>query len=659
MQSEKDLARLRDLVLEADNLNCFIERETLLREHAAEIRARPQPQWYIAELELLLGNLSTPLDPCDKFAGRMVEGRWPHADGFTCGGLIAEGHITLPMPKVLRIGLDGIAAEVAENARRINSDEARFFADCTARAVGAIRSFCRRYADAADAAGKPEMAKALRTVPCQPAYDFFSALQSTWMMQFVCSAVIGSRDFAPGRMDQYLADYLGDTPREQAVELLAFFMVKFNEVAGTATDNYATKPTPCFASKQYITLGPDFNAISGMIVEAAEAVKLPQPTLNFRLRDDFALAGCAAHALDAQCNFFNDKLIHAKLLNAGIRPEDAAGYSFTACNRVDLPGKLNNIMRRIDRFDNSTSWFREALVASADETEITGRLFDIARREIIRDMRENVEHIFSEAFCFRFESLFLDSCVQSCRDIYRGGCDQYRWLHRMFSGIANMADSMAAIMRLRKRLPYSEILKIIEADFAGHEALLREIRETFPKFGNADPEVDSWASKIANTLIDAFESAARQEGFTPMPSLYSLTRHHDFGKVIGALPDGRRAGEQISENQSPVHGMDRKGPTALLRSVASLPQERCICGGLNMKFATRQEANVLEALVKTFFGMGGLHIGFSMVDRRTLEDARERPNAHRTLLVRKTGFSEFFISLSPAEQQEIIDRTEY
>ncbi|MBQ9776899.1 MAG: hypothetical protein IJW17_12800 [Lentisphaeria bacterium] len=47
------------------------------------------------------------------------------------------------------------------------------------------------------------------------------------------------------------------------------------------------------------------------------------------------------------------------------------------------------------------------------------------------------------------------------------------------------------------------------------------------------------------------------------------------------------------------------------------------------------------------------------IDRKTLEDAQVRPENHRSLYVRVTGFSEYFTSLSPEQQQEIIKRTEY
>ncbi len=676
------LTSLIEKIYAMDNSACFIEREEILRAHAAETLALPLSERYLHQATLLFDGLSTPIEPEDVFAGRMVEARWPHEEPLPRlpGGISSSGHITLAMPKILTEGLDGIIAEVAVNARRINSDEARYFERQARGCVEGIRRFCNRYADAAEAQGKLEMARALRIVPNKPAYDLFSALQSIWMVQFIFSTIFGSRDFAPGRIDQYLLPFYRREPdAEAAKELLAHFLLKFNEITGTATDNYARKPTPCQASKQYLTLGGkdqnghwQFNELSRLLIEAAQRLHLPQPTFNFRIgtdmpEDAWQLAGEAAATLDAQCNFFNDNFLVNRMLNVGIRPEDAYSYDFTACNRVDIPGKLHNIMPRIDRFDNSFVWFREALFSAPTDGNaveaVLAELGHVAEAFIENDLSKNLACVFDmENYRFNCESLFLDSCVQSCTDIMRGGCDLYRWNHRMFSGIANMADSLVAIKRLiedEKRMTLPELRQILDDDFAGQEELLAELKTRMPKYGNGIQEVDELAARAANTLIDAAERAARKTGFIMMPSLYSLTHHARFGSVIGATPDGRRAGETISENQSPVHGMDVNGPTELLKSVATLPLDRCICGGLNVKFGSRMSAETLLGLMRSFFALGGQHVGFTMADRTTLEDARKHPENHRSLLVRKTGFSEFYISLSPLEQQEIIDRTEY
>ena len=167
------LNRLREKILGSDNKACFIERETLLRSYAADTLAMPEEERYRFEFELLLDHLSTPVDPDDRFPGRMAEARWPHPEPFTRipGGITSEGHITLPMPEILSEGLDGIAMKISEAAERINTDESRYFERQALGCIDAIRRFCNRYAEAAEQCGKPEMAAALRSVPCRPAYD--------------------------------------------------------------------------------------------------------------------------------------------------------------------------------------------------------------------------------------------------------------------------------------------------------------------------------------------------------------------------------------------------------------------------------------------------------------------------------------------------------
>ncbi len=67
----------------------------------------------------------------------------------------------------------------------------------------------------------------------------------------------------------------------------------------------------------------------------------------------------------------------------------------------------------------------------------------------------------------------------------------------------------------------------------------------------------------------------------------STTCHVYFGSVCGATPDGRRAGRPLSEGISPVQGADRRGPAAVLKSVA--PMDHWLTGGtlLNLKFTPR------------------------------------------------------------------------
>ena len=147
-------------------------------------------------------------------------------------------------------------------------------------------------------------------------------------------------------------------------------------------------------------------------------------------------------------------------------------------------------------------------------------------------------------------------------------------------------------------------------------------------------------------------------------NMLPTTCHVYFGSKVGATPDGRRAGTPLSEGISPVQGADRKGPTAVLNSTAKM--DHTLTGGtlLNQKLNpslvdTPDGLTKLTHLVRSYFKMGGHHIQFNVIDRATLEAARENPEAHRDLIVRVAGYSDYFCDLSEALQLEIISRTEH
>ena len=143
-----------------------------------------------------------------------------------------------------------------------------------------------------------------------------------------------------------------------------------------------------------------------------------------------------------------------------------------------------------------------------------------------------------------------------------------------------------------------------------------------------------------------------------IPSFYSLYFHQMQGSRLGATPDGRLAGQDVSENQSPVYGCDTTGATALLRSVASLPQSLCGAGGLNLRLARPLADDQLAALVSAFFSMGGVNVAPNVLSCETLLAAREHPEQYQSLAVRIVGYSELYLRLPEHMQQEILNRTE-
>ena len=136
-----------------------------------------------------------------------------------------------------------------------------------------------------------------------------------------------------------------------------------------------------------------------------------------------------------------------------------------------------------------------------------------------------------------------------------------------------------------------------------------------------------------------------------------------FGMMTAATPDGRNAGVPLSDGISPVQQMDKNGPTAIIRSVATLKQDAFANGTLlNMKFSPsclRGEDGIkkLSQLIQTYFNLGGMEVQINVHSADTLREAQKNPDEYRDLVVRIAGFSAYFVELHVTSQNELISRT--
>jgi formate C-acetyltransferase len=170
--------------------------------------------------------------------------------------------------------------------------------------------------------------------------------------------------------------------------------------------------------------------------------------------------------------------------------------------------------------------------------------------------------------------------------------------------------------------------------------------------------------EVFEAYFDAVDGRPNTKGGTYRVNLLPTTVHVYFGSVVGATPDGRRAGKPLSEGISPVQGMDRKGPTAVLRSAAKMDHARTGGTLLNQKLSpglldTEEGLEKWVHLVRSYFRMDGHHVQFNVVDAETLRAAQANPEEYRDLIVRVAGYSDYFCDLGEALQEEIIARTEH
>jgi formate C-acetyltransferase len=246
--------------------------------------------------------------------------------------------------------------------------------------------------------------------------------------------------------------------------------------------------------------------------------------------------------------------------------------------------------------------------------------------------------------------------------------------HYNFSGpqgvqIANVADSLAAVRKAvfeEKWLTAEELLSALRNNYHGQEPLRQRLINCVPKYGNDEDRVDKLAQKWANYYSDLVSQYATVRGGVYQPGFYTVSAHLPMGADVGATPDGRRAGEPLADGGlSPMAGRDKKGPTAVLRSVSKLDLETASNGTLlNMKFLPAlfeepQALNKFVSLLRIFCKLKIPHVQFNVVSTATLREAQANPGQYRDLVVRVAGYSAYFTELDRNLQEEIIRRSEF
>jgi len=231
--------------------------------------------------------------------------------------------------------------------------------------------------------------------------------------------------------------------------------------------------------------------------------------------------------------------------------------------------------------------------------------------------------------------------------------------------VVEVGDSLAAIETVvfrARRASMAELVRACRAGFHGHDTLRAHLRKA-PKYGNDDSFADGFVARAMELFSACLAGRRNTRGGGYAAGFYSVTAHHAFGAVVGALPSGRLAGASFSSGLSPTDGLDRAGPTAALRSVAALPLHLAANGvNFNLKLdpwvvGGPAGERRLQQLIDGGLAAGCMQMQVNVLDPRVLLEARDHPGRYPGLLVRVSGYSAYFDDLSPEMKQEIIDRT--
>ena len=268
-----------------------------------------------------------------------------------------------------------------------------------------------------------------------------------------------------------------------------------------------------------------------------------------------------------------------------------------------------------------------------------------------------------------FPELVLDLLcygpIERGLDASAGGVDYYN-LCVDASALATVADSFAACahwVEHERRLSWQQLQGYLKSDWAGDEGeRARLLLKRAPRYGHGGTIADEYAVRIAGLFTALVKEKPTPDGHNLIPGLFSWARMIAMGKEIGATPNGRHAGGPISHGPNPDPGFRKDGaPTALAVAVAAVQPGYGNTGPLQLDMDPglgRDEEGIekVAALIRAHFALGGTQINLNVMDKQTILEAHQDPSKYPDLVVRVTGFSAYFASLSPEFRQIVVDR---
>jgi pyruvate-formate lyase len=611
-------------------------------------------------------------------------------------GIGAPQHFCHDLTIGFQLGWDGLLNKVrhyrdivvpAETDPAIQQQKADFYAGLEDIILG-MQNWITRHADGAREMAQAEtnphirenleaMADINARMAHEPPKSFREAVQ--WMNWYQMAARMFNGNGALGRLDLVLWPFferdtnLGILDDEEAIFHLACFLVR---------------------NTDYIQLGgPDetgqdvTNRLSFLALEAAHKLRIPAN-----------IGVCVGKDTDPELLrrgveiMFEDRCAMPKFLGIdnttagythnGYPVELARLRAYSGCHWSAVPGReytLNDCVKI-----NFAKVFEVALkemmadaASGSTVTPSTTMLWQYYEKHLRRAVLAiaqgidfHMEHYHQVA-----PELFLDLLcygpIEKGLDASHGGVEFYN-LCIDGSALATVADSFAALEQRidqEHRMSWAEIVQHMDANWAGPDGEMhsranaaRLMMKNIARYGSGGSLADEYAKRLSETFTAMVKEKPTPAGFNLIPGLFSWASTIGMGKDVSATPNGRRAGDPISHGSNPDPGFRKDGaPTAMAIAIASVQPSYGNASPMQMELdpgITKEEGGVehVANVLKTHFDLGGTQINLNIMDSEQVLEAHKDPSKFPDLVVRVTGFSAYFASLSPDFRQLVVDR---
>lgn len=585
-------------------------------------------------------------------------------------GIDGDAHFACDYKIGLSLGFGGLLEKI-EKYRAINADKSDFY-DAEKRCVEAIVAFVDRHIEKIKTMirdeQRPEIRRNLETMlkTCEAIRlgapkTFREACQ--WTAFFNCASRIYTRDGAGFQLDGLLLPFYekdvkdGVLDDETAKFLIANLLLidpHYYQISGVdENDNDMT------------------NHLSYLILDAADSINIAcNLTVRVHENCDKEFLKRAVYYLLKNKNgwprFCNDKALAEGYMRNGIDKKTARERIAVGCNWMCVPGKefpMNDTVKI-----NIAKVLDEAIHDLRKEDEYsTERLYEIYQKHLKKaieitaaGINLHIDHAW-EVTPELIMNLMMHNTIEKGEDIsqvaelYTVGIDG--------AGLAVVADSFGALeqrVETEKVLTWDQVFEALDNDFADERTRL--ILNSTPKYCHGGTAADRWAVELTKSWVRLVKSQEMPGGRQLIPGWFSWSRTIEYGSKVGATPNGRKAGEPISHGANPnPHFRQDGAPTAQSNGIASVQCGYGNTAPLQIEFdphvaADEKGVDTVLKLIEGHFKQGGTLININVLDGDKLLAANKNPDLYPDLVVRVTGFTAYFASLSPEFRQLVVDR---
>lgn len=594
--------------------------------------------------------------------------------------------------KVIKYGLVGIRREIEKSMQSHKGDDAALEflqtqEDLCDAIVARAKKGSQRALEKSAKTNNPEyrnnlerLSRGLSRVPEEPSESFYEAV----LCLYFCYSFIPD---SIGLIDRYLYPYYkkdienGTLRRETAKEYLQELFLMLQARIHISSDRFYRGGESHFCIGGYTEDGEDgFNDLSRLIVEALMELPtwIPQISLRWTKKTPTEvlryMLDCERKDANKRIAFVNDEpRIKGLMEHTGLSYKEAVSYTMMGCNELALPGGMvfgfdpMNIVRSLE----NTFYKRSADIVKAKNFD---SFYEIYEEELFGDLweAERISKGFQDVRsrdCNLVSNIFLEGCIENAKSCTQGGLTRYIAVG-VAIGLSTVIDSLSVTRQFvydEGTVTMEELIDALKNNWKGYEAL----RSLILKKGNFFGNDDDCSNEIARRLFGSLGKWNNTDNYLRKKwifgNLIGYNEHHKFfGSATRATPDGRFSGDMISFGIGQSEGKDRNGLTALLSSVAKCDPDAILTGpsvtNVLLDESLIKNDDYFDKLVylfQAYFKQGGTHFQLTYVSKENLLAAQKNPEKYKSLRVRVSGFSDYFVFLNEGLQNEIISRTKH